>query len=67
MSLRQYLVDLRIRRAAKLLRATNLPVTDIAYEVGFESLSGFYAAFRRRMGAPPARFRRAGAEGGMPA
>lgn len=54
----QYLVRARLRRAARLL-AMDLPITRIAYEVGFSDLSNFVRTFRRAVGVPPGVFRRA--------
>ncbi|MBI5629385.1 MAG: helix-turn-helix transcriptional regulator [Elusimicrobia bacterium] len=53
-----YLRDLRLKRAARLLRQSSLPVTDIAYDVGFESLSLFINSFRAHFGKPPSAYRK---------
>ena len=52
----QYLVRTRLRRAARLLAEGDLPVTEVALEVGFADLSNFVRTFRRAAGVPPARF-----------
>ena len=54
----RYLVDLRMGRAAELLRDTRQPVTQIATACGYTSPGQFAAAFRRRYGMPPTQFRR---------
>ncbi len=54
----QFLVQARLRRAQELLRATDSPVTEVAYEVGFGDLSHFQHTFRRLVGVTPGRFRR---------
>src|SRR5215813_3894324 len=54
----QYLIQRRIARAKELLRLNNLPVTDICFEVGFESLGSFSSLFRKRVGDAPATYRR---------
>lgn len=54
----RYLIDLRLDRAAELLRETTLPVTQICHDVGFGSLSHFITTFRRRTGKTPTQFRR---------
>ena len=54
----QYLIALRLRRAATALRTTSEPVAAIAFEVGFGDLSTFNARFRTAFGASPQRFRR---------
>jgi AraC family transcriptional activator of mtrCDE len=49
--------DVRLRRAADLLRRTDLPVATIARQVGFSSRSHFSRAFRDQFGASPRQFR----------
>lgn len=55
----QYLVRARLRRAAELLADPSLPITRIAYDVGFLDLSNFIRTFRRAAGVSPRTFRRA--------
>jgi AraC-like DNA-binding protein len=55
----QYLVRARLRRAARALAETSMPVTDIAYQVGFGDLSNFVRSFHRAAGVSPGGFRRA--------
>jgi AraC-like DNA-binding protein len=52
----KYLQIYRIHRAALLLCEGRLNVTEIAYNVGFESLSHFNATFRSVMGASPSEY-----------
>lgn len=54
----QYLIKKRIEKAKWLLRARTLSVTDICFEVGFESLGSFSSLFRKRVGDAPAQYRR---------
>jgi AraC family transcriptional regulator len=54
----QYVVACRLRRAAALLARTDLSVTEIALEVGFEDLSNFVRTFCRAAGEWPGRYRR---------
>jgi AraC-like DNA-binding protein len=49
----QYLLRMRIRKAKELLALTEMSVTDICFEVGFESLGSFSATFHRIVGWPP--------------
>jgi AraC-like DNA-binding protein/mannose-6-phosphate isomerase-like protein (cupin superfamily) len=54
------------RRRARLLRALSWiaegrPILSVALDLGYESPSAFSAMFRRELGAPPSRFRGAGA------
>ncbi|MBO0951379.1 helix-turn-helix transcriptional regulator [Fibrella forsythiae] len=47
---------LRLQRAAELLRQRSASVSEIAYDVGFESLSYFTKAFRDQFGTLPSAF-----------
>lgn len=53
----RYLVARRITRARELLERTDLSVTAVCFEVGFESLGSFVARFRQIVGEPPSRYR----------
>jgi transcriptional regulator GlxA family with amidase domain len=53
----QTVLAARLRRAAKLLLETRLPVTDVALEAGFGDLSNFIRTFRRVTGTSPRVFR----------
>ncbi|MBI1764206.1 MAG: helix-turn-helix transcriptional regulator [Acidobacteria bacterium] len=55
----QFLTTQRLARAQYLLRHTGLPVTEICFAVGFESLGSFSTLFRRHLGRSPAQFRQA--------
>lgn len=48
-----YLIDLRVRRAAELLRAGHHSVTEAAFAVGFSDLGRFARAFRAKTGRAP--------------
>jgi len=52
----QYLTRQRLQRAARLLRQTELSVTEICLATGFESPASFSALFRRHYGVPPREF-----------
>jgi len=53
-----YLTAQRLKRAKQLLAQTDMPVTDICFEVGFQSLGSFSALFQRHDGRSPSQFRR---------
>jgi AraC family transcriptional regulator len=53
----QYLIGARLRRAAQLLASTSQPITEIAYDVGFNDLSNFVRTFRAAAGVSPRAFR----------
>jgi len=56
----QWLRGQRMRHAHLLLRSTDLPVAEIAGQVGFLSVSAFIASFRAAFGTSPGRLRRDG-------
>ena len=49
----QYLTELRLARAYRLLAGGELNVTQACFAVGFESLGSFSSLFRRRFGTAP--------------
>jgi AraC-like DNA-binding protein len=55
----QYLLRSRLRRAARYLADDDKPVTDVAYDVGFNDLSNFVRTFHRAAGVSPLKFRQA--------
>lgn len=55
----RYINGHRVRHAAELLGATDLPVTDVMLEAGFQSKSTFNTEFRRLMEQTPSDYRKA--------
>jgi AraC-like DNA-binding protein len=53
----RYLTEWRLQLAAELLRTSTLALAEIADRVGYDSEASFNRAFRRHVGAPPARWR----------
>ena len=53
----QYLIQRRIAKAKELLCSETLSVTDVCFEVGFQSLGSFSALFRRCVGDAPNNYR----------
>jgi AraC-like DNA-binding protein len=53
----QYLMRRRIERAKELLTSSRLTVTDVCFEVGFQSLGSFSSLFHKYVGHPPAAYR----------
>ena len=51
----QYLTTVRIEKAMLLLK-TDLPVSTVCYEVGFESIGSFSALFKRIVGLAPSAY-----------
>lgn len=55
----QYLQKQRIERAKVLLAATDLPIAEIGYRLGFSSQSHFSATFHRLAAMTPSEYRKA--------
>jgi AraC-like DNA-binding protein len=53
-----FLTRLRMDRAKSLLAQGDLPVTEICFEVGYESLGSFSARFKEVTGWSPSAYRR---------
>jgi AraC-like DNA-binding protein len=52
-----YVSRVRIEKAKNLLLNPNLRVSEIAYEVGFQSLTHFNRVFRKLTGQSPSHYR----------
>lgn len=52
-----YLSRLRIEKAKNLLLNPNLRISEIAYEVGFQSLTHFNRVFKKIVGQSPTSYR----------
>ena len=57
MTWRQALCRMRMMRAVEALASSDLTVTEIAFEVGYNSTSAFNAAFRDLLGVSPTQYR----------
>ena len=53
----QYLIERRIEKAKELLGGDELRVTDVCFEVGFQSLGSFSTLFHRNVGQAPMTYR----------
>lgn len=53
----QYVVNLRLEAAQRLLKETDLPVSQIALMTGFSNQGHFTQTFSRRLGQPPHQYR----------
>lgn len=48
----------RVQRAKRMIDQTDLPMAEIAFAAGFQSVRRFNDAFKRTYGRPPSAFRR---------
>ncbi|WP_091890986.1 AraC family transcriptional regulator [Polaribacter sp. KT25b] len=58
-SFTQFLNEIRIRNASRILVQENIPVSEVCYIVGFNSITNFNKQFKQIMGATPKKFREA--------
>jgi AraC family transcriptional regulator len=56
-SVKEHIRRLRLERAASRLKLSTAPVTDIAFDAGYESHEAFTRSFRAAFGASPTQFR----------
>ena len=53
-----FLTSFRLNRAKELLRHGDLNVSEVAYKVGFSTLTGFSRSFKNQFGVPPSSIQR---------
>jgi AraC family transcriptional regulator, melibiose operon regulatory protein len=53
LSLKKFIIRMRLLRARALLLESNLAITTIALETGFASMTQFYLHFRKAYGTTP--------------
>ena len=53
----RFLAAIRMKRAVRLLLSTDLPVTEVCYECGYQSLGTFTRRFSEAIGVAPGRLR----------
>ena len=58
LTFRDFVVKVRIQRAAELMSHSAVSVTEAAFVVGFNDLSYFSRMFRRQLGVTPSHYRR---------
>jgi AraC family transcriptional regulator len=66
-TLQEHIRRLRLERAASQLKVSAKPVTEIAFEAGYESHEAFTRSFRGLFGCPPSAFRSAKRKPPLPA
>lgn len=53
MTFKEYLLDVRMKRADELFRTTRLPINKIIHMVGYENTSHFYHKYQEKFGHAP--------------
>ena len=56
MSARDFIKNIRLNQAAKLLKESNVNVSEVAYATGFLTLSHFSTSFKERYGITPSEY-----------
>jgi AraC-like DNA-binding protein len=57
LSFTDYLAHLRIEKAKEMLAKPNVRISEVAFDVGFQSLAHFNRTFRRLLGESPSQYR----------
>lgn len=58
MSPYHYLIHCRMDKAKKLLKSSNLSITDIAFDTGYDNLSNFIRTFKKMVNITPKQYRK---------
>ena len=58
MSCIDYVIEYRMTKAMGMLRSTNKPIIEIAYETGFNNISYFNRTFKKHCGQTPSDYRK---------
>lgn len=58
----EYINEYRIKQTKRLLEETDLPVTEVCLECGYNNLGNFLREFRKRTGTTPLQYRKHSAE-----
>ena len=56
-NLSDYIIDIRLGFAARMLVDTNMSISEISFNCGFNNLSNFNRIFKRKKGCSPSEFR----------
>jgi len=57
MTIIEYLNKIRINKALNLIRNTNIPITRIAFEIGYNDISYFNKTFKKIIGMTPSKYK----------
>lgn len=56
-SVKEYVIEVKMKKAKELLRIVNLSITDIAYKLGYANPFYFTNVFKKHYGIPPSEYR----------
>lgn len=54
---REFLNNIRLNKASELIKTTDMTITEISFETGFQQPSSFNRSFKKRFGKSPREFR----------
>lgn len=54
----EILTDARMKHALSLLKSTSLPISEIAFQIGYENTENFIRTFRKRYDKTPSAYRK---------
>ncbi|WP_260983663.1 bifunctional transcriptional activator/DNA repair enzyme AdaA [Cytobacillus oceanisediminis] len=57
MTISEYIIELRMEEATRLLTHADIEITEVALKVGVKSMSNFYKSFKERTGLTPKEYR----------
>jgi len=57
-SVLEYITDCRLAKAKHMLRETNIPITEVSMDVGYDNFSYFSQLFKRNEGMSPSEYRK---------
>ena len=57
LNVKEYVTKIRIERACRLIRETDLSITEVAEQTGFSSSRYFSTAFKQHMGMTPSQYK----------
>lgn len=58
MSIKEFILDMRLKRSAQLLEDTQMTVSEIAYQAGFSDAGYFSVCFKKHYGISPTEFKK---------
>lgn len=58
MSIKEFIMDIRLKRGAQLLEESNLTISEISYSIGFNNPKHFSICFKKQFDLTPTEFRK---------
>lgn len=62
MSIKEFIMDMRLKRAAQLMKDSDLNVSEISFKTGFANPKYFSICFKRHFGLTPTEFKKSSSE-----